>query len=600
MARRPRKIDYYARKAVMDVDADIMVAAIDVETEGLGGKLLMVQWGFMGQIQTASGPDMLDVMFAQVMQAPKPVVWYSHFAQYDWRYMLQYLVEKGYILEIGMRTDTDVYQILITNEEGETVILRDSYALWNSPLEKLAETFCPEIPKLKIDIAKFDPNDPEHIAYAKRDVQILLVGLPRLFDLIHEHFGVVAGATTAGTALKAWQKSLEKEEIYDASEYGPQEEFIRQAYYGGLVFLTSNLMQGKCKTYDINSSYPSCMMEFGVPYGRIAYSVDYMSGMPGIYRCRVKAPDGLIVPILPARDSKGRMRWYKGEFDTCVTNQELIFAARHGYEILEIYEGICFEEMVFPFSDFITHCKMLRKVYKDQPAELLAKLMQNALYGKFGTRRQRLRMMQAINMEDEDFIGAMPYDDAGLWYVKKEHDEEMRCLPQWAVFITAHARLKLLKAVYACGPENVVYGDTDSITVLEGFDGGIDSGDDYGQFKLEKEWRVFKAIAPKVYVGTLDKPILNKDGTVKKEEGSFLGAAKGLPRKGIKDKNWQELLETGKSSATTMSLASLRVTMKKGVKPAFELIRKSSDLKNSSNFAADIDGNVRVKYAHEN
>lgn len=583
--RKPPKIDYYARKVLRQED-DIMVCAIDVETEGLGGKLLMVQWGYMGNVYTATGENMIETMFETVMQLPKPAIWYSHFAQYDWRYFLTFFEEQGYEIEIGMRTDTDIYEIRLVNDDGERVVLRDSYALWNSPLEKLASTFCPEIPKLEIDVANFNPRNPEHIAYAKRDVQILLVGLPRLFDLIYEHFGVAAGATTAGTALKAWQHTLGKDEIYNASEWGPQEAFIRQAYYGGLVFLTNNVIQKDCETYDINSSYPSVMDDFGVPYGRIAYSDEYTSGLPGIYRCRVRAPNNLIVPILPARNERGSMRWYKGEFDTCVTNQELIFACNHGYEVLEIYEGICFEGMVFPFSDLIGKCKMLRKAFKGTATEQVAKLMQNSLYGKFGTRRERLRMMNAKSMEEEDYLGAKPYDIDGLWYTKKEHDEEMRCLPQWAVFITAHARLKLLKTVYAIGPGNVIYGDTDSITVKKGYEAVIDHGDNYGQWKLEKEWSHFHAIAPKVYSGVLI-------------DGTFKGAAKGLPRKGITDKNWKELLEIGTSSATTMSLDSLRVAIKHGVKPAHELIRKSSDLKNSSNFVALPDGSVSVKYPHE-
>jgi len=586
MARKPRKLEYYARKAVRDIDNDIAVGAIDVETEGLGGKLLMVQWGVFGQIYTATGENMVEILFDFVMQYAKPVIWYSHFAQYDWRYFLDYLTEKEYPIEIGMRTDTDIYEIRIGNADGDVVTLRDSYALWNSPLEKLASTFCPEIPKLSIDIENFNPEDPEHIAYAKRDVQILMVGLPRLFDLIAEHFGVVAGATTAGTALKAWQHTLGNDEIYNSSDYGAQEDFIRQAYYGGIVFLTSTKAHANARSFDINSSYPAVMDKYGVPYGRVVTTRDYQNGLPGIYRCRVRAPENLIVPILPARDAKGRMRWYQGEFDTCVTNQELIFAAKHGYEILEIYEGICFEEMVYPFSDLIGFCKMLRKVHKGMALEMLAKLIQNSLYGKFGTRRERTRIMNALHMADEDFIGAMPYDIEGKWYVKKETDIEMRCLPQWAVFITAHARLRLLSTVYTVGPENCLYGDTDSITTKPGFDNLIDIGDDYGQFKLEKEWQVFKAIAPKVYVGLL-------------QDGTYKGAAKGLPRKGITDRNWKELLEDGKSSATTISLSSLRVAMKTGVKPARELIRKSSDLTNSSNFVAGENGDVRVKYPHE-
>lgn len=592
------KMDYYAARAVRGED-EIIVGAIDVETRGLNGELLMVQWGINGQVFTATGPDMVATMFEAVTQWASPVIWYSHFAQYDWRYFMNYLIEKGYKIEIGMRTDNDVYQIKIITEDGSKIILRDSFALWNSTLKELAKTFCPELPKLEIDIENFDPLNPEHIEYAKRDVIILMVGLPRLFDLIAEHFNVSAGATTAGTALKAWQRSLGKEEIYDASAWGAQEAFIRQAYYGGIVFLTNNTVQYGCETFDINSSYPSVMDKYGVPYGRIARTKNWQSGMMGIYRCRVRAPANLIVPILPARDKVGRMRWYQGEFDTVVTNVELIFAAKHGYEILEIYEGICFEETIFPFSDFITHCKLLRKVFADLPVEMLAKLMQNALYGKYGARRERMRVMHVDSMEEDDFIGATPMDDEGHWYLSKEFDEDMRCLPQWSVFITAHARLKLLSAVYAVGPENAIYGDTDSITLKKGFAHLIDVGDEYGQFKLEKEWSEFRALGPKQYTGILGADIVKKNGVVKMKAGSRLGAAKGLAKKAMTDENWKQLLEDGETQATTMTIDSLRVTLRKGIKPAREVTRKSSTLANSSNYDALPDGNVRVKYAHE-
>lgn len=583
--KKVRKIDYYAAKAVRPED-DPWICAIDVETQGFNGKLLMVQWGAsVDDIKYSTADNMVEIMFNEVLAMPKPCIWYSHFAQYDWRYFIEYLLETGFEIDIGMRTDTDIYEIRIEAENG-TVILRDSFALWNSPLAKLAKTFCPELPKLDIDVGKFDPTNPDHIAYAKRDVEILLVGMPRLFDMIGEHFHVVAGATTAGTALKAWQKSLEFEAIYNSSVDGPQEQFIRQGYYGGLVFLTDTNIHKGARTYDINSSYPSVMCDYGVPYGRAYTCDDYESGKMGIYRCRVRAPDNLIVPILPARNKRGAMRWYKGEFDTVVTNIELIFAAKHGYEILEIYEGICFEETVFPFNDLIDLCKMLREGFKGTATEAIAKLMQNSLYGKFGSRRERLRMMNAANMDEEDYEGATPYDEDGNWYTKCEHDSDMRCMPAWAVFITAHARLKLLSTVYAIGPANVLYGDTDSITVKAGYDLGIDSGPKYGQWKLEKEWAEFRAIAPKVYSGIL-------------LDGTRMGAAKGLPRKGLTDRNWQELLELGSSEATTITFDSLRVSMKKGITPVRQLTRKSSNLNNSSNYTALPDGTVSLKYAHE-
>lgn len=579
----PKPVNYYARKKVYD--NEIIVAAGDVETRGLGGELLMIQFGIFSEVWHLTGADMVPRFMDAIRLYPKPVIWYFHFGQYDWRYFLDYFAQSELKVQVRMRTETDIYEIQIYFEEkGPPVILRDSYAIWPGTLESLATNFCPEIPKLEIDIANFDPENPDHIRYARRDIEILLTGLPRMFDYLHELFGVTPGATTAGTAIRAWQKTL-GDEIYNGQEWGDTEQYIRNAYYGGLVFLTTTRAINDCETFDLNSSYPASMRDFGVPYGRVTETDDFKSGKLGIYRCRVRAPDGVRVPILPGRNARGAMRWFAGEFDTQVTSSELVFAAQHGYEILEIYDGIYFEDHIFPFGDFVSKCKLIRDEFKGTARETLAKLMQNSSYGRYGARRLRRSMLSAYS-DDADLEGTLPFDESGNWYVREEFDEEMLCLPQWAVFITAHSRLRLLKAVYDIGPENCLYGDTDSLTVRAGFAGQFDVGPDYGQWKLEKEWQVFRAIAPKVYTGIL------KDGT-------FKGAAKGLPKKGIEQHHWGELLEKGETSVLTESLSSLRVAFKKGISASRPLLRQSSNLNNSANFALAENGDVRLKSAHE-
>lgn len=593
--KKRRVINYYAAKALRQED-DILVCAADVETHGLGGKLLMVQWGFFGQVYTATGPDMVERFFDALLEMPKPAIWYIHFAQYDWRYFLEYMEASDLFVEIGLRTETDIYEIRVKrNQDDPWSVMRDSFAIWPSKLKDLAASFCPELPKLDIDFDNviFDPENPEHVEYAKRDVMVLLVGLPRYFDTINEHFGVVAGATVAGTAMKAWQKTLPRDAIYNGQKFGPEELFIRQGYYGGIVFLTSNIAHENCTTYDLRSSYPSSMMEFGVPVGAMQYTTDFEEDYPGLYRVRVKTPDDLIIPILPARDFKGRMRWYRGEFDTVVTSMELQFAAKHGYEILDLYEGYFWSTIEFPFSDFITICKLIRETFPGMPEEAVAKLLQNSLYGRFATRRDRSRLIHASDLDEEALLGAAPFDEFGHWYTKTELDEEMLCMPHWAAFITANSRLRLLRAAYEqVGPENVIYGDTDSLTIKNGHEHGLDIGGNYGQWNKEKEWEIFRAVAPKVYAGILAKDFK------KYKAGEFMGAAKGMPRKGVGQKELRELLEFGQSSAQALSLASLRVAMKNGVRPAQLLNRVSSTLNNSLNFDACPDGDVRVKYAH--
>lgn len=582
--------NYYGAGTIRG-DDEIIVAGFDTETRGLGGELLSIQWGIFGKVHVDTSENMIENFLNFIMDYPAPVIWYCHFAQYDWRYFMSAFVEMGIDVQCFMRSDSAMYQITLKNKNGKKVIMRDSFAIWGSSLKELAQSFCPEMPKLEIDILNFDPQNPEHIEYARRDVMILLVALPRLFSMMAKLFDVNPNGTFASTSMKAWQKTL-GDKTFSASRYNEREEFIRSAYFGGLVFLTTTEIQKDATTYDLNSCYPWVMCEYGVPDGRVFVTTEFKSDKMGIYKCRVKSPEDLVIPILPARNANGAMRWYRGEFVTTITNQEMIFAANNGYEILEVYEGIYWESVAFPFNDFIEKCKSVRFAFRGKPEEVLAKFFQNSLYGKYGSRRERLRVIAAHSADEKDLIGVEPYGDDGHWYIKKEFDDEMRCKPEWAVFITAHARLRLLQSAYSVGVENVFYGDTDSLTIRSGCESPLDVGMEYGQWKKEKEWTHFRPIAPKVYSGKL-------------KGGKMYAAAKGLPKNDRNEKGhrvyheheMQELFETGITTASVNSLDSLRVTLKKGVRSATTLRRKSTDLEKSLNYERLTDGRVRPKMA---
>ncbi len=588
MAGKPKKPRPFHNKGF--IEEDVLPLSFDTETRGLGGELLCITACDFSEDHFFEGETMVGDFFTLMLNFPYPFVWYAHNAQYDWRYFLGYIRANSIPCDISMRNETDIYQIKLIFE-GKKIVMRDSLAIFPGTLREFARSFTPELPKGDIDFeagAEFDLSNPEHRAYAMRDAKILRVGLPRLNAMLQRHFGVGMGHTTAGTALKAWMASLADSEYYEPSTYGEEEDFIRSAYYGGLVFLTRTDPVKQAQTYDINSSYPDKMCRYGVPYGQRMRSTDWRDPRPGIFRVRVRTPGDLIVPILPRRDAKGYMAWSRGTFETTVTNRELVFAEAHGYVIEEVFDGIAWEETVFPFNRVVDKCKGIRKSHKGKPEETLAKLIQNSLYGKFGSRRERLRVVCSEGMEDDELLEleALPLDDAGYWLVCKEFSEDLRCLPHWAVFITAHARLHLLETIHRVGVENVIYGDTDSLTVLPGVAHLFDVGDDYGQWKLEKTWRVFRADAPKVYAGLKITP----DGDVPH------GAAKGLPRKGMTPALWRALLDGERICIPYLSLPALRVAMAKGVRPAQPVQRVNTNLKNSANW--ELQGSrVRPKLA---
>lgn len=560
------------------------LATFDVETEGLGGRVLACSF------QTEDMPepvylhkgDFIQEMF-YFMCENHAYTWFAHNAQYDLRYLIDHLEADRKNMSIYMRTDTDVYMISLNlpdHGEKARLTIRDSLALFPSTLEQFGSVFAPEMPKLKIDVANFDPKIKEHQEYCKRDTSLLLLCLQRFHDLVEEHFDITPATTAAATALKGWQRTLaKKERYYPTPSY---ESFIRTAYYGGLVFLTDTNIHQNTKSYDVNSSYPYQMETYQFPLGNPVNTRRFRPGVLGIYQVTVKTPDDLIVPILPTRH-KGGIVWPRGTFKTTVTNLELEFALDHGYRLLGVHEGVIWEETCNPFRPFVAKCKAIRKQYKGTALETVAKLMQNSLYGKFGSKRQRKKIYADFD-DDEVFTGEL----WGEYLIRLEENDDMMVMPQWAVFVTANARLHLLRAIYQVGPENVLYGDTDSITLKAGSDLLPEQvGAEYGQFKLEKHWQYFRAHAPKVYAGKLISGA---------KAGKMAGAVKGIPRSRWHDGSILEAVAENRNVSVTYETLNNFVLYLKGKRDgSFEANRSISKIENSKSWAVRPDGTVRPR-----
>ena len=568
-----RQTAYFPMKKQLE-DFPVTIAAFDFETQGLGGKLLCATWYIDGMLEPQiilGNPDEIAQGIIKVFEDHgKNVRWYAHNAQYDWRYIVDLLVDKyEQTIQFLMRSDSDVF--IIKTHLFELV---DSYAVFPQSLKKMSESFDPEYGKLEIDdITQFDPTNLQHQEYAKRDAFTLVRSLKNYDKAIYQIFGVHIAYTVASTAVKAWRSTISN------NYFKPDriDEFVRTAYFGGLVALSSNKTFENLYTYDINSSYPYTMREFGVPYGTYAQTHYLEPGVPGVYRVKVETPDNLVFPILPKRIKKGKsdyIIWCQGVFETTVTNIELEFAIKHGYKILEIYEGIIWNETVFPFGDFVDLCEKTRWKHKGTPFELVAKLMQNSVYGKFGSRTERTELF--IPKSDVDYEGAFPWGSSEKLWIRDQHIESIQALPQWAVFITARARLNLLEVIYELGVENVIYCDTDSITTTKIMD-KKHVGNAYGKFKLEKTWQTFRAIAPKVYVGKLDN-------------GDMLGAIKGIPKKKLTAADYVELMKAGNITADLSILPSFKSFMK-GNRETKLMQRRSTDIKNSQTWKL-IDDNI--------
>ena len=564
-----------------------LFAAFDLETEGLGGRVLAASFMREGDAKPSyiCKGNIISRLF-NIMAANSDYQWFAHNAQYEFRYLLDHMRRFRNNITLFNRTDTDFYRIDFEFEDDEgkpyKLTLRDSFAVFPKKLADFSAKFCPEFPKLEFDFENvpFDPLNPDHREYSMRDSQTLLLSLMRFDNLVFNTFGVHIRATTASTALAAWQTTIPKGTHYKPNK--AVDNISRSAYYGGLVFLTSTNVHRNARSYDINSSYPYQMMTHGVPYGDATETTFFHSDKLGIYDVTIKAPDDLIVPIIPHRDDKGIL-WNRGTFRTTVTSPEIEFALSHGYRLLTVHGGVVWSETVYPFSDFISKCMSIRFEHKGTALEEVAKLMQNSLYGKFGSKKERRK-----------FYGAEPTAENkqpwGDFWTATETDDEMLAMPQWAAFITARARLHLLSTIYEIGPDNVLYGDTDSITVKEGI--YLPEGKEYGAWKCDKRYIAFRARAPKIYAGILES-----------EEAGFkmTGAAKGIPRN-----QWHKagifpaILSEKQNVISYISLDSFAVVLKTGYIGTHERSRSLSELFKSRSWQIEAGGNVRPKYATDN
>ena len=91
-----RQTAYFPLKKQAD-DLNFTIAAFDFETEGLGGKLLCATWYIDGMMEPEiilGDPDEIADAIIRIFEiSGKSVRWYAHNAQYDWRYIVDKLVD---------------------------------------------------------------------------------------------------------------------------------------------------------------------------------------------------------------------------------------------------------------------------------------------------------------------------------------------------------------------------------------------------------------------------------------------------------------------------------------------------------------------------
>jgi hypothetical protein len=393
----------------------------------------------------------------------------------------------------------------------------------------------------------------EAIKYCKLDCKCLFDILLKFNELIFKEFSVNIHKTLTlpALAMRIYKTLyMPKDTIYQL--VGKVDSDIRESYTGGAVdvYIPHNGQNGDFFSlikdilyyYDINSLYPFVMASSKLPVGKpIAFEGDIRSVISdayGFFYCKITSPDNLNIPPLQRRiKTKDGVRTIAGlgSWTGWIYSEEMDNAIRLGYKF-EILRGYQFEKANI-FSDFVLHMYNLRLEYdRSHPMNLIAKLLMNSLYGKFGMKPESTRvdiydltnplivselenMLKASGESISDYIKIdnhliLVRDNISLTKYN-EHDDMYHGLDvniAIASAITGGARVKM--SLIKSNPNyTIYYSDTDSVVLNKKFPHAI-VGDRIGQFKLEHEISRAVFLAPKVYgfITTDGKEIIKVKG----------------------------------------------------------------------------------------
>jgi hypothetical protein len=345
-------------------------------------------------------------------------------AGFDAIFLLKILADLGFVKPIIHNNNIISIQF---NLNGYTVQFKDSYQLLTNSLKNLAESFGVEtqkgifpynfvnennlnyvgpIPEFKYfdGISSIDYNcyienyniwnmKDETIRYCEIDCISLYQIIIKFNELIFEQFNInIHRYPTLSSLAFAIYRTLFLEIDTIPQLSGQVAKDIRQSYTGGAVdmYIPFNNEDTKVYAYDVNSLYPSVMLKFDMPIGKpTLFEGDIRVIDPkafGFFYCNIIAPNNLEHPILQTHiKTEGGLRSVAplGQWSDMIFSEELINAEKFGYKF-NILWGYKFERKNI-FKDYVTKLYNLRLQYpKSNPLNLIAKLLLNSLYGRFG------------------------------------------------------------------------------------------------------------------------------------------------------------------------------------------------------------------------
>lgn len=409
---------------------------------------------------------------------------YFHNLKFDGEFILCYLFEHGYKhvtdrKKLKTKTFTTLIsdkgqfyslEICFNKDENKTekITIYDSLKILPFSVEAIAKGFNLPISKLEID---YDEKreighilTPQEIDYLRNDVEIMSRALLTLFNQDLRQM------TQGSNALYDYKKIVGKKNF---SKWFPIPDYdfdIRQSYKGGFTYCDPRRQGqdiGEGIVLDVNSLYPSVMYYQPLPYGEGIffegkYKPDKLYNLyVQMFTCQFELKENYIPTIQLKNNLSFIPTAYLSssedeEVTMCLTSVdlELFFEHYHVYNITW-HNGWKFKSTTGLFKEYIDKwnaVKMESTLNGNKAMRTLAKLMLNALYGKF-----------ALNPNVQSKI---PYYDNGIIkYTLGEKETRNPIYIPVGTFITAWARHKIITSAQKVY-DRFLYADTDSLHLI--------------------------------------------------------------------------------------------------------------------------------------
>lgn len=529
--------------------------------------------------------EMLEVLFKNLLNNYPDYSFYAHNgSRFDFQFCLESLHKVGKI-DIIIKDDSNEIISIDLKRDKSKIYLRDSCLILPGGLRQLSKDFkvgekkyfpysfmkvenlnyvgiTPDIKyygdipigeynKLKYDNWNFKV---ELLKYLENDVKILYDIINQYSKEIYDQYNInITSCTTlASLSNKIYFTNYYSQNFNIRKINGKLADFIRESYKGGAVNFYEEIFQDGY-LLDINSSYPKAMLDF-LPIGIGKYTDQKdLSKIFGFVEAEITTflEKRSIVGIT---NDKGELIFPVGTFKGVYFSEEVKELQKYDPNSqIKIIQGVKFDRSDKIFNEFIT--VLYEKKSKSTGIQkLIAKLLLNSLYGKFGMNEivtetvicsteelekldQTKNIKWVINLDNNmhivtynKFMDILSYKQNEQLNLNKRYKHQSNIAIASAITAIGRIQLNLLMQNYGL---KIYYHDTDSI-ICDKLPPNELINNEIGGLKIEHKIIKGMIVGKKIYYLLC----IDKNGNtyeVKK--------AKGIGGKEMNEKDYKDLLE---------------------------------------------------------